>query len=308
MISVIMPTYKISRNMLERAIESVMSQTYRDWELIVVDDNMPDSEWRKVVVDSFKKHEKDNSIRFLFHAANKGANAARNTGIQNSQGDIVAFLDSDDEWEDSYLEEIEKRFENPDVGIVACDLIRVFPDRKVKSSKTHEDGYIYDELIYGDIVGPTSAVSVRKKVIIDAGLFDENLPARQDYDMWLRVCKISEISYVRKPLVKLHCDNHTRISTGNNNHINGTLMVIDKLMAIPELSDKASKIKYSHLKYLGIRCLQENDYILAKKYLKQALSYKYSGKVVGYYIMASFPCIWTVARWTRRKIKARIEK
>lgn len=230
LISVIIPTYKTHHQMLERSIKSVLNQTYNDFEIIVVDDNEAGSEWK----DEIKEYSEmaDERVRFIFHSDNLGANAARNTGIENANGEVIAFLDSDDEWDETYLEEVSKAYMSGSFSLTSCDLIALFSDGTSRiTSHTHEDGYIYNDLIFKDIVNQTSAVTVKKEALYKASLFDTALPARQDFDMWLRVCKFGSVKYIRKPLVTLHCDDsHQRISGNWRKREEGTKMVMNKLL------------------------------------------------------------------------------
>lgn len=298
--SVIIPTYKTSIEMLLRAVESVRVQNETSFEIIVVDDNPKDSSWKRQNVEY--SEENNDNIKWIFHEDNKGANAARNTGIRAASGKIVAFLDSDDEWSIDYLREVRTAYEQSEAVITASEIVRIFPNRISRTVKTHPDGYIFDDLVYSDIVGPTSAVTVNRNVVIEAGLFDESLPARQDYDMWLRVCKLGQIKYIRKPLVKLYCDDHSRISSGVTNHERGTLAVIDKLANDSELADKREDIIFAHTKYLGDKCLREEEYEKARKYYKDAMGIRKSGRVKVLYYASYFPFALMAGRKVARAI------
>ena len=286
--SVIIPTYKRNNTMLKRAIDSVFLQDEKDFEIIVVDDNPKDSKWKK---DSYVFSQKNafKNVKFIFHPDNRGANAARNTGVRNAEGEIIAFLDSDDEWDKSYLKEVRKAFSDDTIGISASYVKQVFANRSIEITQACNDGNVYKELIFKDVVGPTSAVAIRKKTLYESGLFDEHMPARQDYDTWLRVCKNNNIKYIRKPLVIMHCDDHERISNTSLNHVYGTLRVLEKLVSNPDLEQYKVDLKYTHYKYLGLWGIRCNRYDIARKYLKKSLKYKKSYAVVLYLILCYCP-------------------
>ena len=105
MVSVIIPTYK-RYNMLPRAIASVLSQTYSNIQIVVVDDNNPDTEYRKKTEALMEQYALDERVKYVKHSKNANGSVARNTGIKSSDGEIVAFLDDDDFF---YPEKIEKQ-------------------------------------------------------------------------------------------------------------------------------------------------------------------------------------------------------
>ena len=95
LVSVIIPTYKRSE-MLPRAVESALNQTYSNIEVVVVDDNDPESTWRKDTSERMLQFKNDNRVKYICHEKNSNGSVARNTGIKNSAGSIIAFLDDDD--------------------------------------------------------------------------------------------------------------------------------------------------------------------------------------------------------------------
>lgn len=218
LISVIIPTFN-RKEVLPRAINSVLKQKGVPLELIIVDDGSTekqDTGWRRA------DDEKQNSlrpplpaIRFLRLEENKGPAAARNVGIKEAKGEWIAFLDSDDEWKPGKLKAQLDFFEkNPDYEICQTEEIWVRNGVRVNPMKKHKKyaGWIFRECLPLCIVSP-SAVMMRRKLFDAVGLFDEALPACEDYDLWLRIASRYPIGLIEKPcLIKYggHADQRSR--------------------------------------------------------------------------------------------------
>lgn len=210
-VSVIIPTYDRA-NLIDKAIKSVLNQTYKDLEIIVVDDGSTDNTEETV------KNFTDFKIHYICHKHNRWASAARNTGIKASRGEYIAFLDSDDEWLPEKLDKQMKTFigESSEVGVAYTG--DYYVDEKDKGiKKVHiprKERYIYGELLAGDYVGTPSALLAKKECFTKVGLFDEDLPACEDYDMWFRIAKYYKFRYVKDLLVV--CLIHNNQMTANS--------------------------------------------------------------------------------------------
>ena len=193
MISVVIPTFNRSA-FLKKAIESVLSQGYQDFELIVVDDGSEDD--TSEVVTGF-----DSGIKYI-KQKNKGPGAARNLGIKNSKGEFIAFLDSDDWWDnDKLATQLQAMEQNPEYSISHTQELWYrngeLLNQKQKHKKHH--GYIFDKCLPLCAVS-TSTVMARRGIFEEVGLFDEALPCCEDYDFWLRVSARHKIFLIDKPL------------------------------------------------------------------------------------------------------------
>ena len=208
-VSVIIPTYNRA-HLVGRAIQSVLNQTYQDFEIIVVDDGSIDN--TEEIVNSFD----DKRIRYIKHKKNKGAAATRNTGIKNARGEYIAFQDSDDEWLSEKLDEQIKIFKNEsnNPGAVYCGVTYI--DKKGNSINKKwypkKKGNIYEDLLYKNCVGGCSNVIVKKECFNQVGLFDENFLLCQDIDMWIRIARCYRFSFAKSCLVKyrIHADNRSK--------------------------------------------------------------------------------------------------
>lgn len=197
LVSVIIPTYNRAA-MVGQAVESVLAQTYSDFELIVVDDGSTDETDK--VLSAYRDR-----IRLL-QQSNRGVSAARNHGIRNAKGRLIAFLDSDDLWLPEKLSRQAAFFERyPESLICQTEEIWIRNGRRVNPKKRHRK-------LSGDIFGPSlelclvspSAVMLRKVLFDEIGLFDEELPACEDYDLWLRVSCRHPVFLIDAPLTVKH--------------------------------------------------------------------------------------------------------
>lgn len=201
-VSIILPTYNRAY-CIERSIDSVLRQTYQEFELWIIDDASIDG--TEELVDKFVKA--DNRVRYFRQPTNRGVAAARNEGIRRSQCFCVAFQDSDDVWKADKLEkQMRVLEEQPDVGLVYCTfegrkkdgtLIHV-PDDSMERSALQGD--MYRLLLQGNVIDAPTAV-VRRKCLEQCGLFDEELICLEDWELFLRIAKDWKIGYVDEALL-----------------------------------------------------------------------------------------------------------
>jgi len=267
LVSVILPTYNRS-NILSRAIESVLIQTYENLELIIVDDASTDD--TEEVVSSYE----DDRINYIQKTDNQGGAAARNTGILKSDGEIVAFIDSDDEWAPSKLQkQVDVFIKDAKVGVVYTGTTLVNNSKKTKGKVPTEKGYIYNKQLYMDNISPTSAVAVRRECFTLVGLFDPSLEARQDYDLWLRLSRNYKFDYVSESLVTIYREHEDRISSNISNRIQGQLRILKKIQ--PELETfgfiEERKIRSNHYLSIGRHAWIHEDYETSTKFTIDSL-------------------------------------
>lgn len=226
LISVIVPTYKRKPEMIGRAVNSILSQTYSNIELIVVDDSPKSFEYRNEIKDYLEKLN-DNRIRYIQHDENQGANKARNTGIIASKGEYVAFLDDDDEWMKDKLELQLEKFDNPNVALVYCkaEIIDEVNHSIRPIINVLRKGNHFKELLKQNFIGSNSFVLIKKTSIEKVGMYNEELLSNQDYDLFLRIAEKFEINFVDKVLVKYYIHEGDRISTDPQKQLQGRLGV-----------------------------------------------------------------------------------
>ncbi len=205
-ISAVVPTYNRSELLLG-ALESIRNQSFRPIEIVVVDDGSTDdtlvvvSEWTR------KNEEAGALVVRCVRQANLGANAARNRGIRESHGEFIAFLDSDDRWlPDKLAKQIPVLQEDADIGGVYCGLRNVdlvTGNQYPTEPRAYPVGNLLQKLLIHDVTEATSCWVVRKECFERVGTFDVTLPARQDWDMWIRLSEKYRIGCVPEILVEL---------------------------------------------------------------------------------------------------------
>jgi glycosyltransferase involved in cell wall biosynthesis len=194
LVSVILPTYNRGW-ILTEAIDSVLAQDYKEYELIVVDDGSTDN--TREILDTYGQDI------LVLRQANKGVSAARNRGIAESGGQLVAFLDSDDLWLPRKLSRQVDYFNlNPDAVINQTEEIWMRNGVRVNPKDRHRkpSGMIFERSLGLCLVSP-SAVMIQKTLFDAVGAFDENLPACEDYDLWLRISCRYPVHLIDTPLI-----------------------------------------------------------------------------------------------------------
>ena len=206
--------------MVVRAVESALSQTYENLDVIVVDDGSTDD-----------TAEVMRRVRYIRRERNMGAQAARNAGVDAATGTFIAFLDSDDEWEQRKVALQVARMSkcSPEVGMVYCGIRRVDErGRRIRDHNPTHRGRLFDALLERNVIGGMSVALIRTDVLRDVGPFDENLRARQDLDMWLRIARRFEIDFVAERLVIYH-EHRNRTSVNKQARLQGTTALLEKL-------------------------------------------------------------------------------
>jgi len=187
LISIVIPTFNRAA-CIGAAIASVQQQTYADWELIVVDDGSTDA------TAAMMRALDDPRISYVYQEQ-RGVAAARNTGIARARGALIAFLDSDDRWEPRKLEvQAAYMAAHPENAICQTEELWIRNGRRVNPKIKHAkpSGWIFKESLKLCLVSP-SAVMLRRAVFDRIDMFDESLPACEDYDLWLRASLYYEI-------------------------------------------------------------------------------------------------------------------
>lgn len=201
LISVIVPAFNAAGH-IGPALDSVVAQTFFDYEIIVVNDGSPDHERFEQVLKPYLAR-----ITYLTRE-NGGPSAARNTGIRQARGEWVAFLDSDDVWLPTYLEK-QMQFLNSDPTLDMAYCNALLQGEGLAAGRTYMDvcpsiGRVtFESLLIEESQVLTSGTVARRQMLISADLFDENLRCSEDHDLWLRMLHAgAKISYHREALVR----------------------------------------------------------------------------------------------------------
>lgn len=199
-VSVIIPTYNRA-HMITQAIDSVLNQAFKDFELIVVDNYSSDN------TESVVKSYNDKRIRYFKNQNNGLIGISRNYGIQKSRGEYVSFLDDDDLW---LPEKLEKQVglldANKELGLVYSDCYVIDSNGNLlKNTYFHSvkpfSGNIFNELLVSNFI-PQLTVLVRGEALGKVGVFDLKYKIAQDYELWLRIAEYYPIGFIEQPLAK----------------------------------------------------------------------------------------------------------
>ncbi len=217
-IDIIIPVYN-GEDFIEEALSSVIKQTYKPENVFVINDGSTDK--TKEIVEKYA-HTSPISIT-LIQKENGGLSSARNRGIKESTAEYIAFLDADDVWESTKLEEQMHVFENteyPTLGLVYCgyDIINTHgihdTDEYVVPLDTTYRGMVFEKVLSANkILSSGSGVLIKKEVFDTVGLFDETLRFGEDWDMWIRIAEKYAIDYTPQKLV--HIRRHEESMTTN---------------------------------------------------------------------------------------------
>lgn len=210
MISVIIPTYSRPNNLI-RAINSVINQTYKNTEIIVVDDNGLGSTFQKYTKELIQSYIDDNSIIYIAHEKNLNGSAARNTGIKAAKGEYIAFLDDDDEFVSNKLELQLKELESLDSQWGGCYCNTELISLKNKTSNIYPciySGNLTVGMLMETIFFNTSTLLIRRNVIEELNGFDESYQRHQDWEFLIRFFRKYKIKLVDPgvPLLKRYTD------------------------------------------------------------------------------------------------------
>ncbi len=245
LVSVIIPTYNRA-NTIVRAINSVLNQTYKKLEILVVDDASTEN------IETVVRNFKDDRIKYIRHPYNKGGGAARNTGIMISSGEYIAFLDSDDEW---LPEKIEKQLNvfhksTNSIGVVYTGFQYVNEYGQVNEQVIpKERGNISLKILEWNYVGTASTVLARSSYLKRINGFDETFPSCQDWDLYIRLSKICLFDFVAELLVRYTSSrNHTCIT----NKMEAVIIGHNKILKKHNIDNVARGIKAMHYYNRGV--------------------------------------------------------
>ncbi|MDZ7681495.1 MAG: glycosyltransferase [Fodinibius sp.] len=204
LVSAILTTHNRA-DLLPRALDSIIAQTYANIEIIVVDDGSKDN--TPQIIDEYR-----DNIMYIRNEDSQGACRARNIGISAANGVFVAGLDDDDAWHKQRIERLVNAYSD-DMACVTSDTLMVYPNYEASWRKRKIISM--DKLLYTNLVG--NQVLVRRDRIQEVGGFDERLTAAQDYDLWVRLCdRFGPIRNVQKPLQTVYMDRDQGRITGRS--------------------------------------------------------------------------------------------
>lgn len=194
-VSIIIPVYNREFE-LKRSINSAINQNFSSLEIIVIDDNSD------INIEKIIHKFNSNKIIYLRNDKNMGVSFSRNIGIKKAKGNLIAFLDSDDEWLKDKLQLQIEYLNNTNYRIVHTEEIWIRNGKRVNPKKRHKKsgGNIFIPSLDLCLMSPSSII-MKKEIFDIYGMFDENLPVCEDYDLWLRITSKEEVGFIEKPLI-----------------------------------------------------------------------------------------------------------
>ncbi len=267
LVSVIIPSFNRGWIVAE-AVESVIAQDYHPLEIIVVDDGSTD--------DTSEKLEPFRERIILLRQRNRGVSAARNTGIKKASGEFIAFLDSDDLFMPGKIScQINFFHDNPDAMICQTEEIWIRNGKRVNPKKKHKklSGMIFEPSLNLCLVSP-SAVMMKKTLFKIKGNFDENLPACEDYDLWLRISSSIPVYLIDTPLI-IKRGGHSDQLSGHHSLDKFRIQSLEKLLKQNLLTEKQRR---KVIEVLNKKCIiyaqgclkrgkkEEAEYFLSNRY------------------------------------------
>ena len=304
-VSVIIPVYN-SASYISTAVDSVLNQSYKNLEIIIVDDGSEDN-----IGEAIEKY--GHKVRYICQK-NEGPAAARNLGIRNAAGDLIAFLDSDDEWLPQKLELSVRYMENESIGMVFSSALLCSKTNdalmEYKCSMNSTSDIRRSLLRECSIILPT--VVVRKAVLDNVGVFNEDLLFGEDWELFYRIARKHSLKAIDIPLVRIlrRKNSMTRDKKVLDRLINNTIFVINTIYSYPE--------NIRNYKYKNIACnkffreladseLFECDTCNAKKHLYEAIRYKPTDVMSYNLLLKSF--LWKSKFYTQlREMKSIISR
>lgn len=267
-VSVVLPTYNRGY-CIRRSVDSILNQTFRDFELIVVDDGSTDD--TKDIMGTYG----DPRLLYIHNADNRGQTARLNQGLSAARGDMIAFQDSDDEWLPEKLEKqvAAMRRLPPEVGLVYTDKWRCEPGRERYHWRSPvnmpEDGLIFDKALDENVynIGPQS-VLIRRGCFDTVGPFDERLTNFNDWDLFVRISRHYLFHHIQEPLVNYNVSPDAMTALGEGKAIEAIEVIFHKYL--PDLQ-RLPAVLAKRAYWIGSFHMRNGDAVKGRAYIRKAL-------------------------------------
>ena len=299
LVSVIVTTYR-GTDTVKRAVESVLSQTYRNIEVIVVDDNGLKTE-AQVATQAIVKEFHNQKIRYIAHPMNKNGSAARNTGIKAAKGEYIALLDDDDVFRKDKIERqvMALQEHGPEYAVCYTGMLIHFQDgREIESLQTFE-GNIFPEIIGRQVEAPSSVLLFRKSAAIEIGCFDESFRRHQDWEFLDRMAYKFAVAVVPEICIDRYI--YKRNSAKNPDQFaENRMFYLDKMQPYLMCLSEAQRFQIMDFHYQSI----SKEYLKAKK-IKNMFIYI---NLCEHPIKMSLLTVKDAIKWLSSKFATKIKK
>ncbi|MFB9811043.1 glycosyltransferase family 2 protein [Haloarcula sebkhae] len=281
-VSVVIPTYE-RREFLRGAIETALGQSFDDIEVVVVDDGSSEPYAEEIVADF------PAVVRCVRHEKNEGLSAARNTGVRESNGEYIAFLDDDDRWHrEKIVRQVNALAREESAGLATCLVAAITPDNElVHCERRAPSGDCSDSILIGNQIGTPSRVVVHRDIFESVEGFDESLPTKQDWDLYIRLCQEWTVAAVQDHLCfrTVH-ESMSSSSTALKRDKQAVLQKHESLMQKRRLWEQAKASVDAELarSYLGDGHLRE-----ARKHARRACTQRRLRYIVLYLLSYTHP-------------------
>ena len=237
-VSVIIPTYNREK-FISECVQSVLAQTLPAREIIIVDDGSTDATYNILRDLGFNSLSTKKTVLRYFFQQNRGVSSARNLGIKEARSEYIALLDSDDLWLKSKLDRQVNAFQNDTQSSRLChtDEIWIRNGVRVNQHKKHKKhgGNVFQSCLKLCCISPSSAM-MHRSVFEDFGFFDEDLPACEDYDFWLRYSAKEDVNFIDEPLIIKKGGHSDQLSGAHWGMDRFRIYSIEKILKEPDLT------------------------------------------------------------------------
>jgi glycosyltransferase involved in cell wall biosynthesis len=296
-VSVVIPAYQVTP-FIGASLDSVLRQTFINYEILVVNDACPDTPALERTLEPYQGR-----ITYLKHPRNEGPSAARNTAIRMARGELVAFLDGDDEWEPEYLKDQLRALEkDPYAEVVYCDAW-VVGDASEKRfmDLCPSQGEVTVQALFRQTVNVMVSALIRKKTLVRVGMMDPAIRCSEDFDLWVRIVQSGgKIIYQRNPLVR-HRRRPGSATSNSINMLRGAIAVAEKTLnhggtredletirgvqerwkAELRLAEGRAHWKEGHLRSAAVDLYEANRYLKQPKLALAALALRWTPRFLG---------------------------
>ncbi|WP_246988392.1 glycosyltransferase family 2 protein [Halorientalis marina] len=268
-LSVVIPTYN-RPEFLDGAIKSAIHQTHDNLEIVVVDDGSENAYANEIVA------QYPEQVRCIVHEENRGLSAARNTGIEQSDGEYIAFLDDDDRWHEGKLAKQVSALEaDSGVGLATCRLASIDGDGNLlRCDGTVVDGDLSDVIYTRNVIGTPSRVVVRRDALPSERPFDETLPTKQDWDFYIRL--FQEWRVVGAEEILCFRTRHGGMASDPEDAKEDNIRVIEKHREEIERRGLWSETMANYYEKVGVTYLLDGQPAPARRFLRRSISYESS--------------------------------